>query len=125
MSMKSYLVKQNIDFGQTSKFLIRPGDILVYDSSNQNKVTIYRNGAIVKTLANQSFGGLSGLAKSGWISEIHMNDAPKSSVVPSKTAPRVNGKPVAGIQRGVGSQPTTSPAAKPQTPKKSIADSIV
>lgn len=122
---KSYLVKQSVDFGQTSKFLIRPGDILVYDSSNQNKVTVYRNGEIQKVLPNQSLSGLSGLSKSGWITEIHANDTPRQAAQGSKTpAPRVQ-KPAGGLQRPASS-PTTSTAAQPlQAPKKRIADTTV
>ena len=60
---KSYLVKQAMNFGNTVNFIIRAGDILVYDSSNQNKITVYRNGDIIKVLSNQSLGGLQGLSK--------------------------------------------------------------
>ena len=122
---KSYLVKQSVDFGQTSKFLIRPGDILVYDSSNQNKVTVYRGGEIMKVLPNQSMSGLSGLSKSGWITEIHANDAPKQGAQGSKTpAPRVQ-KPAGGVQRLPSSQTTSVAAQPPQAPKKRVADSTV
>ena len=122
---KSYLVRQSVDFGQTSKFLIRPGDILVFDSQNQNKVTVYRNGEIMKVLPNQSGGGLSGLVKSGWIVEIHANDAPKSAAGTSKVPPKAAGKPPAAPQRPNGSQTAPAAQAHPQTPKKRIADSTI
>jgi len=123
--MRSYLVRQSVDFGNTSKFLIRPGDILVFDSQNQNKVTVYRNGEIQKVLPNQSSGGLSGLAKSGWITEIHANDAPKQGVVASKPAPRAPGKAPAAPQKPIGGQTTGTAAVLPTAPKKRIADTTV
>lgn len=123
---KSYLVKQSVDFGQSAKFLIRPGDILVYDSANQNKIVVYRNGEIMKVLANQSLGGLQGLAKSGWITEIHPNDVPKSSAQPSRTPPSAAGKPMGAAIPGGNGKGATSTAAMPVKPaKKMIADTTV
>jgi hypothetical protein len=122
---KSYLVKQSVDFGQTSKFLIRPGDILVYDSANQNKVTVYRNGEIMKVLPNQSSGGLSGLSKSGWITEIHGNDSPKQAGVSTKTPPKAAGKPATGTPKAGAGQTTSTAAQAPVAAKKRVADSTV
>jgi len=122
---KSYLVKQSVDFGQTSKFLIRPGDILVYDSANQNKVTVYRNGEIMKVLPNQSSGGLSGLSKSGWITEIHVNDAPKHTGGSTKTPPKAAGKPATGVSKAGSGQTTSTAAQPPVAPRKRVADSTV
>ncbi len=92
--MRSYLVRTSVDFGQTAKFLIRPGDILVYDSANQNKVTVYRGGEIAKVLPNQSPSGLAGLAKSGWIVEIH---TPKHEQTP-RNAPGAPPVPPSGAK---------------------------
>src|SRR5271167_3395682 len=119
---KSYLVKQSVDFGQVSKFLIRPGDILVFDSANQSKVTVYRSGEIMKVLPNQSLGGLNGLAKSGWITEIHANDSPKQSAVVTKTPPRAAGKPAGSPSKGGSGQTTSTAAQAPTAPKKRVAD---
>lgn len=90
VGMKSYLCKTSVDFGQAAKFLIRPGDILVYDPANQNKVTVYRGGEIAKVLPNQSPGGLAGLAKSGWIVEIRPpkhEQSPRSPLAAPQTPP--------------------------------------
>lgn len=122
---KSFLVRQSVDFGQVSKFLIRPGDIIVFDSQNQNKVIVYRNGEIQKVLANQSASGLAGLAKSGWIVEIHANDAPKPGVAASKTAPKGAGKPAGSPSRAGNGQGATTASQVPQGAKKRIADSTI
>jgi hypothetical protein len=121
VSQRSYLVKQSVDFGQTAKFLIRPGDILTFDSQNQNKVTVYRNGEIQKILPNQSLGGLTGLAKSGWITEIHPNDAPRAP----RTAARPNGKPLQTTSRASSGQTAPSAAQSPKTSKKLVPDATV
>jgi len=122
---KSYLVKQSVDFGQTSKFLIRPGDILVFDSQNQNKITVYRNGEIMKVLPNQSLGGLSGLVKSNWITEIHGNDAPKHGGASTRIPAPRTGKPASGSARQ-GSTPSTGTAVQPpKASRKQVADSTV
>ena len=122
--MRSYLVKMSVDFGQTSKFLIRPGDILVFDSQNQSKVTVYRNGEIVKTLPNQSQSGLTGLEKSGWIAEIHA-DAPKQGHGASKQAPKANGKGGGGGQRTNGGQTAGTTPASLKPPPKRVPGSTV
>lgn len=123
MGMKSFIVRQSVDFGQTSKFLIRPGDILVYDSSNQNKVTVYRNDEIVKVLPNQSSGGLTGLAKSGWIVEIHAHDASKQSENAPKSPVPAPQKPPAPFKAPSNGKGATLRSVKPQAPPKKVADS--
>lgn len=126
---KSYLCKQAMNFGNAVNFIIRAGDILVYDSSNQNKITVYRNGDIIKVLANQSLGGLQGLSKAGWLVEIHSNDAPRRQAQAPKAMIPVAGKPVAAQQAPVGPKNATSRDARPQQAPKvkklSIASSTV
>lgn len=122
---KSYLVKQSVDFGQGSKFLIRPGDILVYDSQNQNKITVYRNGDIAKVLANQSLSGLSGLLKVGWLSEIHPNDIPKHNTATPKATAKAAQKPAPAMQKSVSVTPPAERVEAVETPKKRIADTTV
>lgn len=126
---KSYLVKQSVDFGQIAKFLIRPGDILVFDSANHNKVTVYRNGEIMKVLANQSLSGLQGLAKSGWIAEIHPNEGPRHAIQPSRTTPAVAGKPSGSVSSVGSGKIATSVVATPQKASKRgavvVASSLV
>jgi hypothetical protein len=51
---KSYVAKSPINFVQFS-FRVNAGDILVHDTVNQ-KLTVYRNGQIVKTLKQSSLG---------------------------------------------------------------------
>jgi hypothetical protein len=122
---KSFLVRQAVDFGQTSKFLIRPGDILVFDSQNQNKVTVYRNGEIQKVLPNQSSAGLTGLMKSGWITEIHANDVPKRSNGGARMPSRTNGKPAGSPSQPGGGQTTSASPQPSGGAKKRIPDSTV
>jgi hypothetical protein len=122
---KSYLVKTSVDFGNTSKFLIRPGDILVFDSQNHNKVTVYRGGEIVRVLPDQSLGGLTGLAKSGWIAEIHPNDAPRPVKQPPKPPVVAPQTPLEGVKAPGNGKTANSKAAKSQTPRKPIPDSTI
>jgi hypothetical protein len=118
---KSFLVKSAMNFGSTVNFIIRAGDILVYDSSNQNKITVYRNGDIIKVLSNQSSGGLQGLSKAGWLAEIHSNDAPKRPQQAPKVVAPVPGKPFAATQAVPQAKTATSRDAKPLGQKADAA----
>jgi hypothetical protein len=44
---RSYVAKTTINFVDF-EFYIRPGDLLVHDTANHNRLTIYRNGQIAK-----------------------------------------------------------------------------
>ncbi len=64
---KSYVAKSPINFVQFS-FRVNAGDILVHDAIQQ-KLTVYRNGGIVKTM-KQSALGMIAFIKDGMCEEI-------------------------------------------------------
>ena len=52
---RSYLVKSPVHFADFG-FFVKVGDILVHDPANSNKLTVYRNGAIVKDVQQTTLG---------------------------------------------------------------------
>jgi len=64
---KSYVAKSPINFVQFS-FRVNAGDILVHDTVQQ-KLTVYRNGGIAKTMKQSSLG-MSALLKDKMCEEI-------------------------------------------------------
>lgn len=125
---KSYLVKQPMNFGQVLNFFIKPGDILIFNSANQNKVTVYRDGNIMKIIPNQSLVGLSGLVKIRWIEEIAPEvakaavEAPKPPIpVPQPPVQPVEPPPAPKVAAPVveapeAPKPQSKPAEKPAAP---------
>ena len=51
----SYLAKTVIHIIEY-KFYIRPGDLLVHDPANHNRLTVYRNGQIAKVVKQEPIG---------------------------------------------------------------------
>ena len=80
---RSYVVKSPINFANFS-FFVKIGDILVHDPANVNKLTVYRNGEIVKAIAQTPLG-MAAILKQGFIAEL--------GVAPT-TAPATPPKPV-------------------------------
>lgn len=66
--IKSYVAKTTINFVDF-EFYIRPGDLLVHDSSNHNRLTVYRNGQIVKVVKQNPLGVIAFL-KNKFIEEV-------------------------------------------------------
>ena len=66
--MKSYIARTTINFVEF-EFYIRAGDLLVHDTANQNRLTVYRNGQIAKVV-KQSPLGISAFLKNKFIEEI-------------------------------------------------------
>src|SRR5208282_4780901 len=123
--MKSYVAKSPINFVQFS-FRVNAGDILVHDTVNQ-KLTVYRNGQIVKTLKQSSLG-MSALLKDHSAEEIgearpkpkpKVVEQPKVKVVePVKTEP----EPVKPVPQEIDPEATLRmlknvPKIKPALPK--------
>ncbi|GEM_PF-4889179 len=75
---KSYVAKSPINFVQFN-FRVNAGDILVHDTTNQ-RLTVYRNGEIVKTMKQSSLG-MSALLKDHFAEEV-VEHAPKSVAKP-------------------------------------------
>lgn len=75
--------------------VISSGDILVFDASNNNSLTIYRDQKIVKTLTH-SLVGLQGLEKSGIIKAVETPAAPVAADGPIDPVPPIKGNTAAG-----------------------------
>jgi len=65
---KHYVSKTTINMANYELY-IRSGDILVHDPSNNNKLTVYRNGSIVKII-QQTPLGIAVMIKNGFIEPI-------------------------------------------------------
>lgn len=76
---KSYVAKSPINFVQFS-FRVNAGDILVHDTTNQ-RLTVYRNGEIVKTMKQSSLG-MSALLKDHFAEEVVERSVPKPTPKP-------------------------------------------
>jgi hypothetical protein len=83
---KSYVVKSPINFADFG-FFVRVGDILVHDTANHNRLTVYRNGEIVKSITQTSLG-MAALVKNHFIAEVTAAaPAPQSSPTKATSAP--------------------------------------
>jgi outer membrane biosynthesis protein TonB len=106
---RSYLVKSPVHFADFG-FFVKVGDILVHDTSNANRLTVYRNGEVVKAV-KQTTLGLAAMQKNGFIEEMTQQaakvapKAPQKPVEPSKPAPKRE-------------DPKPTPKPAPAPPKK-------
>lgn len=99
---RSYLVKSPVHFADLG-FFVKVGDILVHDTSNSNRLTVYRNGEVVKAV-KQTTLGLAAMQKSGFIEEMTQQAA--------KVAPKAPQKPVEA-PKPVAKREDLKPAPKP------------
>jgi hypothetical protein len=82
---KSYVVKRPVNFADFN-FFVKVGDILKHDTQNNNSLTVYRGGAIVKTLS-QTVLGIKAMLMNDFISEIGTQaPAPAPKAEPTKAA---------------------------------------
>lgn len=81
---KSYVVKSPINFSDFG-FFVRVGDILVHDTANHNRLTVYRNGEIVKSITQTSLG-MAALVKNQFITEVTASAAPTPQTSPSRAS---------------------------------------
>lgn len=86
--IKSYVAKTTINFVDF-EFYVRPGDLLVHDTSNHNRLTVYRNGQIVKVVKQEPLGIVAFL-KNKFLEEVP---------VVASSAPVETTKPVAEVIR--------------------------
>jgi outer membrane biosynthesis protein TonB len=106
---RSYLVKSPVHFADLG-FFVKVGDILVHDTSNANRLTVYRNGEVVKAV-KQTTLGLAAMQKSGFIEEV-TQQAPKA-------APKAPAKPVEAPKPAPKKEePKPQPKPAPAPPKK-------
>lgn len=79
---KSYVAKTTINFVDF-EFYVRPGDVLVHDTANHNRLTVYRNGQIVKVLKQEPLG-IAAFLKNKFIVEPEVPAAVISSPQPTE-----------------------------------------
>src|SRR5271167_3766833 len=103
---RSYLVKSPVHFADYG-FFVKVGDILVHDTANANKLSVYRNGEVVKgqngeaVRLKQTPLGIAAMVKSDFIQEVVQpahRAAPKAlpkqpAPEPPKPAPKPQGEP--------------------------------
>ena|SRR5271154_3370158 len=106
---RSYLVKSPVHFADLG-FFVKVGDILVHDTSNANRLTVYRNGEVVKAV-KQTALGLAAMQKNGFIDEV-VQQAPKT-VAKAPAKPVEVPKPVSKKE-----EPKPAPKPAPAPPKK-------
>ncbi len=87
---RSFLVKSSVNFADFG-FFVKVGDILVHDPSNNNKLTVYRNGTVIRDVKQTSLG-LAAMVKNSFIVEVTgqppvPKTAPKAPQKPIKVAP--------------------------------------
>jgi hypothetical protein len=95
---RSFVAKTTVNFPDFELY-VRMGDILVYNAANDNSLTVYRGGSIVKTIKTSPIS-IAALLRTKMIEEV-VAPAPK----PAATAPK---KPA----------PAPKPAVKPKAPPK-------
>lgn len=105
---RSYLVKSPVHFADFG-FFVKVGDILVHDVSNANKLTVYRNGEIVKAV-KQTPLGIAAMVKSQMIEEV-VQKAAKAAAKPVPAPP----KPAVAPKK---EEPKPTPIPKKEEPKK-------
>jgi hypothetical protein len=118
---KSFTVKMSVDVsgGYDDKgknrpnFLIRPGDILVFDAQNGNNLTVYRNETIAIVM-KQSTISIETFVKNGWLEEIK-----KSAPAPVVPVPAPLPLPV--VVEEVKPQEKPKPVKKPAKSATAIA----
>lgn len=98
---RSYLVKSPVHFADFG-FFVKVGDILVHDTSNANRLTVYRNGEVVKAVKQTSLG-LAAMQKSGFIEEV---------IQQARVAPKAPQKPVEA-PKPITKQAEPKPAKQP------------
>ena len=95
---RSFVAKTTVNFPDFNLY-VRMGDILVYNAANDNSLTVYRSGAIIKTIRATSIS-VAAMIKTKMIEEVV---APAPKVIAKKP-------PVPS--------PAPKPAPKPKAPPK-------
>jgi hypothetical protein len=128
---KSYVVKSPINFVNFS-FFVRVGDILIHDTANGNKLTVYRNGEIVKAITQTALG-MAALLKQNFVSELTaqhhaaVSAPPRASEAPKKSTPapvsefdRLKAQKNAILEKEAKKpKPEPKPEAQKEKPKES------
>jgi hypothetical protein len=117
---KSYVVKSPINFADFG-FFVRVGDILVHDTANQNRLTVYRNGEIVKAITQTSLG-MAALVKNQFITEVtSAPTTPQSSHTKPTSAVH---SPSAAPKKAADALQPPSKRGKAQPKETSVDDTV-
>ena len=81
---RSYVAKKTVNFPDYELY-VRLGDILVYDASHGNTLTVYRSGSIVKSIKTSSLS-IAAMCKTKMLEEIIARPAAPAPK-PVKAAP--------------------------------------
>jgi hypothetical protein len=119
---KTYVALTPVNFADHD-FFVRVGDILVHDISNNNRLTVYRNGEIVKTLSQTALC-IAAMVKSGFIQDTTGMKSPPPEVEASapkvqKREPKIKEVRVEAPKPEI--KPVATVAAIPAPPKEKAA----
>jgi hypothetical protein len=104
---RSYLVKTPVHFADFG-FFVKVGDILVHDTANSNRLTVYRNGEVVRAVQQTSLG-IAAMVKSEFIREIAQ---PAHKAAP-KASPKAASKPAPEPAKAAPKREDPKPTPKP------------
>jgi hypothetical protein len=111
---RSYLVKSSVNFADFG-FFVKVGDILVHDPANGNKLTVYRNGAVVRDIKQTSIG-LAAFVKNEVIVEVVPTVPTPTAASKTQAKPIVESKPVKKPETKAAPAPGV-PISKPEFDK--------
>lgn len=94
--IKSYVARTTINFIDF-EFYVRPGDLLVHDTANHNRLTVYRNGQIVKVVKQEPLGIVAFL-KNKFIEAVVAATAPSPVVEAPKVVPESEPVPMPPVE---------------------------
>ena len=100
--MRTFVAKTTVNFPDLELY-VRMGDLLVYDATNQNNLTIYRGGSIVKTIKTTPIA-IAAMTKTKMLEEVVSKPAPASKVAAS-AAPKPAAAPKAAPKPKVEPKP--------------------
>jgi hypothetical protein len=117
--MQSYIAKTTINFVDF-EFYVRPGDLLVHDSANHNRMTVYRNGQIIKVVKQGPLAMVAFL-KNKFIEEVataasHTVGVPKATPA-TVVAPVSPVEPFKPITKKAAPVEVVTPHVKSRIPK--------
>lgn len=109
---RSYVAKKTVNFPDYELY-VRLGDILVYDASHGNTLTVYRSGSIVKSIKTSPLS-IAAMCKTKMLEEI-VAKAAAPAPKPTNAAPK---KPAEASK----AKPQAKPTSKPKPVEKKIEE---
>ena len=120
--MRTFVAKTTVNFPDLELY-VRMGDLLVYDATNQNNLTIYRGGSIVKTIKTTPIA-IAAMTKTKMLEEVVSKPAPASKVTGS-ASPKPAAAPKPVVKPKVEPKPKKAEEPKPEkTEVQEVADAL-